>query len=206
MQNLFGKAVLVTRRVEKREIDGKIACATILESPYDTELGDLWDALTSKERLPRWFAPVEGDFKVGGRFQIEGNAGGEIIRCEEKKRFDLTWEFGGDVSWLKIEIRSNKDKACLYLEHLAYAQSEHFKTYGPGATGVGWDLSLVGLEYYVRTAGAIDETDFMNSSEVKKIISFSAKAWGDATIKGGFDPQQSTIAATNTEKFYLGED
>ena len=31
---------------------------------------DLWEALTSAERIPRWFAPVSGDLRLGGRFQV----------------------------------------------------------------------------------------------------------------------------------------
>lgn len=206
MQNLFTQVELVTRRVEKKELGGKVACATILEFVYDTEIADLWGALTNKKRLPRWFAPVEGDFKLGGRFQIKGNAEGEITHCENEKRFELTWEFGGDVSWVKVELASDNDKARLYLEHLAYSESKHFETYGPGATGVGWDLALVGFGYYVQTAQSIEETDFMTSPEAKKIISYCAKDWGEATIKAGFDQQKSVLAATNTEKFYLGEE
>lgn len=205
MEDLFTLAELVTRRVEKRELGDKTAYATILESVYDTKIADLWDALTNKKRLPRWFAPVEGDFKHGGRFQIKGNAEGEITRCENEKRFDLTWEFAGDVSWLKVEMMSENDKTHLYVEHLAYAEGKHFEIYGPGATGVGWDLALVGFGYYVRTAQSIDDTDFMASPEAKNIISFCSKEWGDATFRAGFDKQESILAASNTAKFYLGE-
>ncbi len=206
MQNLFAQVELVNRRVEKRELGGKAACATILESVYDTEISNLWDALTNKKRLPRWFAPVDGDFKLGGRFQIKGNAEGEITHCEHEKRFELTWEFGGDVSWVIVEVKPDNDKARLFLEHLAYSESEHFETYGPGATGVGWDLALVGCDYYVQTAQSIEETDFMTSSKAKEIISYSAKDWGEEAIKAGFDRQESILAASTTEKFYLGEE
>ncbi len=206
MKDLLTLAEAVTRRVEKRDISGRTACATILESVYDTEINDLWDALTNKQRLPKWFAPVEGDFKLGGRFQIKGNAGGEITHCENEKRFDLTWEFGGDTSWVKVELLSESGKTHLYMEHLAHAEGKHFETYGPAATGVGWDLALMGLGYYVRTAQSIDDTAFMALPEAKNIISFCSKDWGEATTKAGFDRQESIAAARNTEKFYLGEE
>ena len=64
---------------------------------------DLWDALTSKERLPRWFAQVDGDLQLGGRFQVKGNAGGTITACAPPKSFSATWEFGGGVSWIKAK-------------------------------------------------------------------------------------------------------
>ena len=42
----------------------------------------LWDACTNAERIPRWFLPVSGDLRLGGRYQLEGNAGGTIERCD----------------------------------------------------------------------------------------------------------------------------
>ncbi len=204
MQNLFAAAELVTRRVEMRKIDSKEACATILESVYDTDIADMWDALTNKERLPRWFAPVEGEFRLGGRYQIKGNAGGEITKCIDKKRFDLTWEYGGDTSWLSVMIRQDGDKVWLCVEHLAYTGSEHFETYGPGATGVGWDLALLGFSVYLKTGMSANDADLMNSPELKEIIPLCAKEWGQAAIAAGYDKDNAILAATNTEKFYLG--
>ena len=52
---------LVTRSVRNFEKDGKPATAVTLTRLYDTSVDDLWDALTSRERIPRWFLPVEGD-------------------------------------------------------------------------------------------------------------------------------------------------
>ncbi|MGH9223767.1 MAG: hypothetical protein ACRD2W_08260 [Acidimicrobiales bacterium] len=42
---------------------------------YDTTVEDLFDACTSAERIPRWFLPVTGNLRVGGRYQLAGNAG-----------------------------------------------------------------------------------------------------------------------------------
>jgi uncharacterized protein YndB with AHSA1/START domain len=56
---------LVTRKVRNFEKDGKPASTVTLSRLYDTTADDLWDALTSKERIPRWFLPVEGDLRLG---------------------------------------------------------------------------------------------------------------------------------------------
>ena len=74
-----------SRIVRKRERDGKPAEAVIAERTYDTGIKDLWDALTNPERLPRWFSPVTGDLKLGGRYQVEGNAGGTVTVCDPPK-------------------------------------------------------------------------------------------------------------------------
>ena len=82
----------VTRTVAALERDGKPARAVTLSRTYATSIDDLWDAVTNPERLPRWFAPVEGDLKPGGRYQVVGNAGGTIPACQAPRLFDLTWE------------------------------------------------------------------------------------------------------------------
>src|SRR5690606_4405926 len=92
------------RRVETIEKDGKPAKVVIVSRTYPTSVEDLWDALTSIERIPRWFSPVTGDLRVGGRYQIEGNASGEVLSCDPPRRFEITWEFGGDLSWVNVEL------------------------------------------------------------------------------------------------------
>jgi uncharacterized protein YndB with AHSA1/START domain len=42
--------------------------------------------------IPRWFLPIAGDLRLGGRFQLEGNAGGEITECRPPRRLAVTWE------------------------------------------------------------------------------------------------------------------
>jgi uncharacterized protein YndB with AHSA1/START domain len=67
--------------------------SVLMRRTYPAEPEEVWDALTDPERLRRWFLPVSGELKVGGSFQLEGNAGGEILECEQPKRFKVT--FGG---------------------------------------------------------------------------------------------------------------
>lgn len=40
--------------------------AVRVEDVYDTDIGDLWQACTTPERLARWIAEVSGDARVGG--------------------------------------------------------------------------------------------------------------------------------------------
>ncbi len=54
---------------------------------------ELWDAVTNAERIPRWFAAITGELKLGGRYQLEGNAGGDITRCDAPTAVDITWEY-----------------------------------------------------------------------------------------------------------------
>ena len=54
----------VVRSVETRMHEGREAKVVIAARDYDTDIDDLWDALTSKERIPRWFLPISGDLRL----------------------------------------------------------------------------------------------------------------------------------------------
>ena len=69
-------AGLVAREIRTGERDGGATKVLVARRTYRAERADVWDALTSKERLPRWFQPVSGDLEVGGRYQFEAQAGG----------------------------------------------------------------------------------------------------------------------------------
>ena len=95
----------ITRAVESTTHDGKPAKVVVASRTYPTSPDDLWDAVTDPERIPRWFAAVEGDLRLGGRFQVQGNAGGEIVACDAPTHLALTWEMGGGVSWVDVDHR-----------------------------------------------------------------------------------------------------
>src|SRR4051794_4539265 len=94
-------AGLVTREVRSGTRDGLPTKVAVARRTYGTDRADLWDALTNAERLPRWFLPISGDLEVGGRYQLEGNAGGVVERCDEPRAFAVTWEMGDRISWLE---------------------------------------------------------------------------------------------------------
>ena len=83
------------RKVEDRQREGEPVRVVIASRHYETDRDDLWNALTDAERLPRWFAPISGELKLGGSYQLEGNAGGTILRCDAPDHFEITWEYGG---------------------------------------------------------------------------------------------------------------
>src|SRR6186997_3480337 len=77
-----------------------------LERTYDSSIEDVWEALTTPERISRWFLPISGDYRLGGRYQLEGNAGGEILVCEAPNRLKATWVYGEMSNGVsEVEIR-----------------------------------------------------------------------------------------------------
>ncbi len=196
----------VTRTVTSVEKDGKLKSVN-LERAYNTTTDDLWDAVTNPERLERFFAPVSGELRTGGKYQVEGNAGGTITDCEPPQFFAATWEFGGEKSWIEVRISGEGEKARLMLSHICPVD-EHWEKFGPGAAGVGWDLSLLGLEAYLtetdfnRTAGEA----LMISEEGKTFIAGASRDWGRAAEASGEDPDRAVAAAERTTAFYTGEE
>jgi uncharacterized protein YndB with AHSA1/START domain len=81
----------VTRTVLERDHNGRRARVVVATRTYDAEIADVWDAMTNAERIPRWFLPISGDLRLGGRYQLDGNAGGEITRCEPPRHLAVTW-------------------------------------------------------------------------------------------------------------------
>lgn len=198
------------RRFENREHLGKPSRVVVATRTYATEAADLWDALTSRERIPRWFLPIEGDLKLGGRYQLIGNAGGTITRCDPPQALDLTWEFGGGMSWVTVRLAPQDEGTLLTLEHIVHASDvdQHWAQFGPGAVGVGWDLAFLGLGRHLETGATVDQEAAMawvRSEPGKAYMRTSAKAWGQAHIAGGENPDIARGMADRTIAAYTGE-
>ena len=72
----------VTREVRSCDYEGRPARVVVATCAYDTTITDVWDAITNAERISRWFLPISGDLRLGGRYQLQGNASGQVIGCE----------------------------------------------------------------------------------------------------------------------------
>ncbi|MEE6260779.1 SRPBCC family protein [Plantactinospora sonchi] len=183
------------------------ARTVLLRRNYDAPVEDIWDAVTSPERLPRWFLPVSGDFRLGGRYQIEGNAGGEIVRCEPPRLLRLTWVYGEPVEggYSEVEVRLSPgqgDTTTFELEHVAVVDPEFWDRYGAGATGVGWDLALLGLGLHLGGGGIEDPRAWEQSAEAREFMTLSSNAWGAAAVAGGESPDEVAAMVANTTAFY----
>ncbi|WP_405096624.1 SRPBCC domain-containing protein [Micromonospora sp. NBC_01412] len=112
---------------------------------------------TDPARIVRWFLPVSGELRLHGRHQFEGNAGGEVQRCDPPKSFSATWEFGGQVSWIEVRLTPEPDDRTRFtLEHVAHVDDVIWARFGPGAVGIGCDMGLLGLVTYLRAGGDDD--------------------------------------------------
>ena len=66
-----------------------------IEDRYDTDIDDLWSAITDPIRLARWHGQVEGDLRPGGEFRIYNPTdniehAGRVETCEPPRRLVVT--------------------------------------------------------------------------------------------------------------------
>jgi uncharacterized protein YndB with AHSA1/START domain len=200
----------VRRQVGTRVLEAGEARVVTVSQTYDAPVEDVWDACTNAERLPRWFLPVSGDLRPGGRYQLEGNAGGTIERCDAPTSLDATWEFGGEVSWVELRLTAEPDGGTrLQLEHVAHVDDERWAQYGPGAVGAGWDLALVGLAVHLASGEAVDRAEaeaWMGTADGRRFIATSSRLWGEAAAAAGDDEAAARAAAERTAAFYTGQE
>ena len=77
MWNNLGTA---DRSVRSDTREGQEVRVLEVEKTYAAARSEVWHALTAPERLARWLSPVTGDLALGGRYQIQGNASGTVLR------------------------------------------------------------------------------------------------------------------------------
>jgi uncharacterized protein YndB with AHSA1/START domain len=199
----IGAVTREVRTVEREERSARVVVATRV---FDTGIADLWDAITTRDRIARWLMPIEGTLRLGGRYQLRGNAGGTITMCEPPRRLAATWEMGGEVSWLDVQLVERGAQTQLVLEHTAHVDEMRWGQFGPGAVGVGWDLVLLGL--YLHLSGDMASPEegmaWATSDEGKRFASLASDDWGRASTAAGTDAQAARAAAERTTAFYTG--
>ena len=174
---------------------------------YDTPPEDLWEACTDPERLARWFLPVSGDLRPGGRFEFQGNASGTIERCEPPHSVDATWEYGGQTSWIELRVTAEAGgRSRFALEHIAHVEDELWAQFGPGAVGIGWDQAVVSLTLHLASGPEREAVEaWQASDEGRRFVRLSSERWAEASIAAGTDAEEARAAAGRTTDFYTGE-
>jgi uncharacterized protein YndB with AHSA1/START domain len=198
----------VQRKVGTRTLQAGEARTITITRTYDAPAEDVWDACTNPRRIQRWFLPVSGELRLGGRFQLEGNAAGTVERCDPPHGFAATWEYGGEVSWIELRLsREAGERTRFELEHIAHVDDARWAEFGPGAVGVGWDLGLMGLELHLASGKSLSPEEvaaWSAAAEGQQFMSMSSQAWCDASVAAGTAAGAAEAAADRTTAFYTG--
>jgi uncharacterized protein YndB with AHSA1/START domain len=196
----------VRRTVGTRVLEAGQARTVTISRTYGVAIEDVWDACTSAERIPRWFLPVSGDLRLGGHYQLQGNAGGTIERCDPPKGFFATWEFGGQVTWIELRLTAEAaEETRLEIEHIALAGDERWAQFGPAAVGIGWDMIILGLSLHLSGRPAVDPKEsaaWAVSEEGKRFMRLSGERWCEAHIASGDDETRAREMAVRTVAAY----
>ena len=194
----------IERQVTRRPGSaGEEVCVTVRRT-YDSDIADVWNALTDPDRMKRWFVPVSGDLQEGGSFQLEGNAGGDILACEPPELLRVT--FGGPTSIVELRLSSAEEhRTTLQLEHtvpIEFAQS------GAGAlfVGPGWDGGLVALDLYLRGEVADDPVAAANSPEGLALSKQSVETWTTVVRESGTATSDDVDAAVEMSTAHFAPD
>jgi uncharacterized protein YndB with AHSA1/START domain len=137
----------------RRTEDGKGAVR--MEDLYDTDIEDLWSALTDPRRLARWIADVEGDLRLGGRiharFTSAWDGPGRITLCEAPHRLAVTMSPGGpDETVIEATLAPEQGKTRLVIEERGIRLDEL------AYHGAGWQAHVEDLTAHLHGGEAGD--------------------------------------------------
>jgi uncharacterized protein YndB with AHSA1/START domain len=95
--------------------------AVTMEDFYDTDIADLWSALTEPDRLARWIAAVDGDLRPGGEVRTKFTSGhegpGRIDVCDAPTRLVVTLEPGTpDATVVEANLTAVGERTRLIVE------------------------------------------------------------------------------------------
>lgn len=129
-----------------KSVDGKGVVR--MEDHYATDIDDLWSALTDPQRLARWIAVVDGDLRLGGRFQAKFTSSwegpGRVDVCEPPQRLLVTMSPGeDDETVIEAELVADGDRTRLVIEERGFSLDE------VAAHGAGWQAHVEDLAAYL---------------------------------------------------------
>jgi uncharacterized protein YndB with AHSA1/START domain len=94
-----------------------------IEDRFDTDIDDLWSALTEPQRLARWLGEVEGDLRLGGEFRARFFASGwegtgRVEGCEPPRHLLLLTGQPGqpDEHVIEVTLAADGDHTILVWE------------------------------------------------------------------------------------------
>ncbi len=137
-----------------RSADGKGVVR--MQDRFDTDIGDLWSALTDPRRLARWIAEVEGDLRPGGEFRARFTSGwkgtGRVAACEPPRRLLVVTRASGkqDEQVIEATLAADGDQTILIIEERGFPLSQL------ADHGAGWQVHIEDLAAYLAGQGRCD--------------------------------------------------
>ena len=108
-----------------------------LQDRFDTDVDDLWSALTDPRRLARWLGEVEGDLRPGGEFRARYFASGwegtgRVDVCEPPRRLLILTKSADEPDGvIEATLTADGDHTVLVIEDRGLPL-EQIAAYGAG--------------------------------------------------------------------------
>jgi uncharacterized protein YndB with AHSA1/START domain len=122
--------------------------AVRVEDVYDTDISDLWSAITDPERLARWIATVEGELRLGGiiqaTFTSTWEGPGRIDVCDAPHHLVLTMKpETDDEAVIEAVLTVEQGRTRLVIEERGLPLEVLWKH------GAGWQAHIEDLGRYL---------------------------------------------------------
>ena len=126
-----------------------------MEDRYETDVEDLWSAVTDPSRLARWVAEVDGDLHVGGEFRARFTSGwdgiGRVEVCEPPRLLLVTLSPGQDnATVVEARLFADADQTRLVIEERGLPLDELAEH------GAGWQAHTEDLAAHLAGHAALD--------------------------------------------------
>ncbi len=116
---------------------------------FDTDIDDLWSALTDPDRLARWIGQVEGDLRPGSDLNARFTSGWEgtvrVKACEPPRRLLVLTTQAGTPDQVAIEatLTTDGDQTILAIEERGTPLNELANH------GTGWQIHIEDLTAHI---------------------------------------------------------
>ena len=129
-----------------------------IEDRYDTDIADLWSALTDPRRLARWYGEVAGDLRPRGEFRLymesaDWDGTGRVQACEPPRRLLVTTKEKDEPYEEAIEatLAADGDQTILVIESRGMPLDK------VAFYGAGWQIHAENLAAYLAGREAGDD-------------------------------------------------
>ncbi|WP_114856428.1 SRPBCC domain-containing protein [Brachybacterium sp. YJGR34] len=172
----------------------------------------LWPLLTRAEQLGRWYGPVTGDLREGGRFRAPDGAEGEILEVEEPHRIALHWIRHDLVEPFQLRLDPEDDGTTrLRLVRTALVDRAEFDRAGPGALAMPWEIALLALAAHTggwRAGCLLDAPaptrDWLRSTEGAAVVRAWSVRWAAQSVAAGVDEAAARRGEVEAARRQLG--
>ncbi|MEU1629697.1 SRPBCC domain-containing protein [Streptomyces sp. NPDC020096] len=158
MTDIDGWVASTTREIGTRSITSGTGHSVRIRRGFPAPLDEVWDACTTRERVSLWFLPVTGDLRIGGKYQLETYAEGEILRCTAPDLLSVTMDFQGLPGEAELRLSTGDGETVLQFEHTMAVDATAWAAVAPDI-GSGWEVALNYLATHLR-GEPIDKSTF----------------------------------------------